>query len=142
MSTTQFATFKVEGRFYGIDVRSVQEITMSLPVTKVPLAPACIHGLTNLRGQIATAIGVRELFKLSETPGEITMNVVCKCDNMLLSLVVDEIGDVLELDDRDFEEFPETVPTDVGQFMTGVYKIQPTILSVVDIKKIVEHLSK
>jgi purine-binding chemotaxis protein CheW len=144
MSSCQFSTFKVDGRYYGVNVTLVQEVTMQMPITRVPLAPNFIHGLINLRGQIATAVGIRELFGLGagKEEGPPTVNVVCKCDGLLLSLVVDEISDVLELEDADFEETPETVATSVGQFLTGVYKVQNNILSVVDIKKIVEFINK
>lgn len=138
----QFSTFRVDGRFYGVNVKLVQEITKSMAVTKVPMAPNYIHGLINLRGQIATAIGIRELFALKESSEVIPVNVVCKCEGLLLSLVVDEIGDVLELDEKDFEDAPETIPSEVARFMTGVYKVQNDILSVIDVKKIVDFLNQ
>ncbi|MGE3609338.1 MAG: chemotaxis protein CheW [Bacteriovoracaceae bacterium] len=142
MSSNQFSTFRVDGRLYGVNVKLVQEITKPMPITKVPLAPDFIHGLINLRGQIVTAIGVRELFELSKENSEKSINVVCKSDGLLLSLIADEIGDVLELEDKDFEELPETVSMGVSRFLSGVYKIPNEILSVVDIKKILEFLNK
>ena len=58
----QFSTFFIGDRMYGIDVKTVQEITKSMPMTRVPLSPGYVHGLINLRGQLATAIGLRDLF--------------------------------------------------------------------------------
>lgn len=143
MSTNQFSTFYVDHKLYGINVKMVQEITKAMPVTPVPLSPHFIHGLINLRGQIATAIGVRELFKLKPAGAdESKINVVCKSDGLLLSLVVDEVGDVLELDDNLYEPTPDTVNIQVGQFMTGVYKLQNNLLSVIDIQKIIVFLNQ
>ena len=68
MSTNQFSTFLVDDRLYGVNIRVVQEITKSMSVTEVPLAPEHIKGLINLRGQIATAVGLRELFEISAPP--------------------------------------------------------------------------
>lgn len=140
---TQFSSFKVDGRLYGINVKLVQEITKAMPVTKVPLAPKYVHGLINLRGQIATAVSLRELFELpsSEEHAEV-INVVCKSDGLLLSLVVDEIGDVLEVEDAQFETTPDTIAGGVSQFMAGVYKLPSTLLSVIDAKKIVDYLNR
>jgi purine-binding chemotaxis protein CheW len=59
-----YSTFRISGRLYGIDVTRVQEVTKSLPCTRVPLTPKHVKGLINLRGQIATAIELRELFDL------------------------------------------------------------------------------
>ena len=142
-SGQQLSTFYVSGSLYGLPVGSVQEVTKSLPMTKVPLSPSFVSGLINLRGQIATAIGLRDLFKLSQQDTSFEpMNVVCKGEGLLLSFLVDEIGDVLEVDQALFEPTPDTLPESVSKFMTGVYKIPGTLLSVLDIKKIVEELQK
>jgi purine-binding chemotaxis protein CheW len=143
MSTRQYSTFYVADRLYGIDVMMVQEITKVMSITKVPLAPSYVHGLINLRGQIATAVGLRELFILKDDKkNEEPMNVVCKGDGMLLSLLVDRIGDVIEVDDKDFEPTPETLTNSVKRFMHGVYKIPGSLLSIIEIKKIIEVLNK
>jgi purine-binding chemotaxis protein CheW len=142
MNANQFSTFWVDGRLYGVSIKMVQEITKSMPMTPIPLAPDYIKGLINLRGQIATAVGLRELFKLQkpqDNQGKI--NVVCKIESYLLSLVIDEVGDVLELEDNLFEPTPETVSHSVSQFMVGVYKLPNNLLSVIDIQKIIEFLN-
>lgn len=143
MATKQYSTFFIANRMYGIDVVMVQEITKAMPITKVPLAPAFVHGLINLRGQIATAIGVRELFNLKDnTQISEPMNVVCKDEGMLVSLLVDQIGDVIEVDEKNFESTPETISQNVGRFMTGVYKNPDNLLSIIEVKKIIEILNK
>jgi purine-binding chemotaxis protein CheW len=67
--------------------------------------------------------------------------VVCKSEAYLLSLVVDEVGDVLELDDILFDPTPETVAPGVSKFMSGVYKLPNNLLSVIDIQKIIDFLN-
>src|SRR4051812_30814983 len=94
---TQYSTFYVADRLYGIEVTQVQEIAKPLPLTPIHLAPNYVSGLINLRGQIATAIGLRELFELPPDQEREKMSVVCKCEGTLLSLLVDKIGDVIEV---------------------------------------------
>lgn len=143
MSTKQFSTFLVADKMYGIEVMSVQEITRMMNVTKVPLAPNFVYGLINLRGQIATAVGLRELFELTDKNSiNEYMNVVCKSEGILLSLIVDQIGDVIEVNDSDFSPTPEIVHPGVGRFMHGVYKIPGTLLSIIEVKKIVDIINK
>ncbi|MBA92693.1 MAG: chemotaxis protein CheW [Phyllobacteriaceae bacterium] len=137
----QYSTFYIADRLYGIEVKEVQEVTRSLPMTQVPLSPDYIYGLINLRGQIATAIGLRELFKIEGEKPEKQMNVVCRLDDLLISLSVDRIGDVLEIGDSFFEATPDTLPDSVKKFMNGVYKTSDTLLSVVDIQKILEAVN-
>ena len=87
----QFSTFYIADRLYGIDVTQVQEIVKPMAMTKIPLSPDYVRGLINLRGQVATAIGLRELFGISEAPPEFFMNVVCRLDGSLMSFHVDKI---------------------------------------------------
>jgi purine-binding chemotaxis protein CheW len=138
----QFSTFFVAGRMYGIDVLRVQEVTKALAMAKVPLAPKFVHGLINLRGQISTAIGLRELFSIAEPAPDEQMNVVCKLNDVLVSFLVDKIGDVLELEQKDFETTPETVPESVRGFVEGVYKTPGLLLTVIDIDRVGEFFTK
>lgn len=140
-SSRQFATFQIAGRLYGIDVLRVQEVTRALPIAGVPLAPEFVLGLINLRGQISTAICLRTLFQIRDQVQREQMNVVCRLNEVMISFLVDSVGDVMELDSKDFELTPETIPHSIGRFIEGVYKTQVALLSVVDIDKIAEFFA-
>lgn len=141
-TSRQYSTFTVDGRLYGIDVMKVQEVTKPLEVTLMRTAPPCIKGLINLRGQIATAIGLRELFGLKSDSSTEKMTVVCKVEDVLLSLLVDKIGDVVEVSDSNFESTPQTIPGNIRVFMQGVYKTDEAILSIVSLDSILKELDK
>jgi len=142
-STVQFSTFWLEDRLYGINVMGVQEVTVSLPMTRVPLAPKYVFGLINLRGQISTAVDLRTLFGMEKSPSNTeTMNVVCNSVDMLFSFLVDRIGDVIEVTDEQFETTPETIPYEIRRFMSGVYKIEGQILSVIEVSQIAQFISE
>ena len=138
--TRQFSTFYIDGRLYGIDVMKVQEVTKPLQVTLMRTAPDFVKGLINLRGQIATAIGLRELFGLSSDPSVEKMTVVCKIDDILISLLVDTIGDVVEVSDGQFEHTPLSIPAHIRGFMQGVYKTDTEVLSIVSLETILREL--
>lgn len=138
----QFSTFYIAERLYGIEVTKVQEIVKPMEMTEVPLAPAHISGLINLRGQVATAIGIRQLFGSEQGADDDLMNVVCNMDSHLISLQVDKIGDVVEVDDAAFEPTPQTVPENTRRFLDGVYKTGDKILSIIDIDKIARFLNQ
>lgn len=132
----QFSTFYVSNRLYGIDVMRVQEITKALPMTRVPLAPPYVKGLINLRGQISTAICLRDLFKIKENLDNDQMNVVCRINDLLVSFLVDKIGDVLELEGKDYEPVPDTIAFSTRRFIKGVYKVPGDLLSIIDIEQV------
>ena len=145
--STQYSTFYVADQIYGIEVTQVQEIVKPMPLTKIPLVPDCIKGLINLRGQVTTAIGMRELLgieSVSDNSNNLEyMNVVCQYEDNLVSLLVDEIGDVFSVEASDFEQTPQTIPNSIKRFMVGVYKIQnSSLLSIIDLQKIVNYLNE
>ena len=89
----------------------VQEVIRYQAMTRVPLAPTVVSGLINLRGQIVTAIDLRRRLGLAGPADEglHPMNVVVRTDDGAVSLLVDEIGDVVEVTDDAFEPPPETL---------------------------------
>jgi len=134
----QFCTFFLDGLFFGVDVQQVQEVIRYQEMTPIPLSPSVISGLINLRGEIVTAIDLRRRLELSERPAdEVPMNVVVRMDDEAVSLLVDEIGDVLEVDGDAFERPPETLQGQAREFIIGAYKLEGRLLLVLDIEKVV-----
>ena len=66
--TSQFCTFYLDKLLFGVELKGVQEVIRSLDMTKVPLAPAVVSGLINLRGQIVTAVDLRRRLELEPRP--------------------------------------------------------------------------
>lgn len=129
----QFCTFFMADQFYGLDVLCVQEIIRQQPMTRVPLAQAAISGLINLRGQIVTAIDMRRRLQMPERPAHVTpVNVVVQTGDGAVSLLVDEIGDVLEVDGRDFERPPETLQGASRELIEGVFKLPDRLLLILN----------
>ena len=105
--TRQMCTFGVGALFCGLDVARVQEVLRHREMTPVPLAPPEVRGLMNLRGQIVTAIDLKKRLKLPDAvDGKLPMNIVVKGNHGIISFLVDEIRDVLELSDADFSLRP------------------------------------
>lgn len=132
-TTQQFCTFHVGGLFLGIDVQQVQEVIRYQEMTRVPLAPTAIGGLINLRGQIVTAIDLRARLKLPPRPAdELPMNVVVRTDEGAVSLLVDEIGDVQEVEAEGFEPTPEALDDETRKLILGTYKLPDRLLMELD----------
>jgi purine-binding chemotaxis protein CheW len=134
--TSQFCTFYLEKLLFGVELKSVQEVIRSLEMTRVPLAPAVVSGLINLRGQIVTAVDLRRRLELDPAPpGQLAMNVVVRSEDGAVSLLVDEIGDVLEVDQSTFELPPETLRGSVRGMILGVHKLKDRLMLVLDTEK-------
>ncbi len=137
----QLTTFYVGHELFGIEVMKVREVTGNPHVVPVPLAPEFVKGLVNLRGQIATAISLSELFAISGNSSEENMSVVCKNEGNLVSLIVSSIGDVVEVSKTNFERNPDILPSTLKKYVKGIYKMEGILLSVLDIESIFKELS-
>jgi purine-binding chemotaxis protein CheW len=135
-SRKQFSTFLVDRLLFGVEVEKVQEVIRYQEMTRVPLAPPVVKGLINLRGQIVTAIDLRHRLGLHErASADLPMNVVVRSEDGAVSLLVDEIGDVLEVDEETFEIPPETVDRRARELICGIYKLENCLLHVLDTDK-------
>jgi len=125
----QLCTFHVGEGYFGIPVEQVQEVVLPQPITPVPLAPKVVRGLINLRGQILTAIDLRYRLGLGE-PGDAKklMNVVVRTGDSPVSFLVDEIGEVLDVDESAFEAPPETLQGGMREPIGGAYKLEGRLL--------------
>ncbi|MCZ6801585.1 MAG: chemotaxis protein CheW [Nitrospirae bacterium] len=134
----QYSTFMVDGFFFGVEVERVQEVIKFQSMTPVPLASRMVRGLINLRGQIVTAIDLRRRLDLKEREeGEEPMNVVIRTDEGAVSLLVDEIGDVLELTEDTLEPPPPTIRGVARDLVIGVHKLEGQLLLILDIDKVI-----
>jgi purine-binding chemotaxis protein CheW len=134
VATVWLCTFKAGDRWLGIEVARVQEILRARPVTPVPLAPAVVAGLVNLRGQIVTAVDLRRRLELAEQEQERDpAQVVVHGAEGAVSLLVDEVGDVLEVAEEDFEPPPPTLTGAARELIVGAWKLPDRLLLALDV---------
>jgi purine-binding chemotaxis protein CheW len=137
-TTAHYCTFTLDGLDFGVDVLKVQEVIRYQEMTRIPGAPAVVSGLINLRGQLVTALDLRQRLQLQVRPdGQLPMNVVVRTEEGATSLLVDEIGDVIELDDSTHERPPETIDAVTREVVRGVHKLEGRLLLVLDIERLI-----
>jgi purine-binding chemotaxis protein CheW len=66
------------------------------------------------------------------------MNVVIRSSDGAVSLLVDEIGDVVEVTEESFERPPETLQGKVREVILGVHKLEKQLMHVLDTEKACE----
>jgi purine-binding chemotaxis protein CheW len=132
-------TFFVNGYLFGIEVATVQEVIRYQPMTRVPLAPPALSGLINLRGQIIAAVDLRRRLGFPDrAAGELPMDVVVRTRDGMVSLLVDRIGDVVEVSEEAFEEPPDTLVGIARELIRGAYKLDDALLLSLDVEGAVE----
>ena len=128
-----FVSFRLAGQWLGLPVTVAQEVLAEQAVAPVPLAPPGVAGFLNLRGQIVTAVDLRVRLGLPpRAEGERTMNIVVRDGDELFALLVDEVGDVVEVDADRLEPTPPTLEPRWRECCAGVVRMERGLLVVVD----------
>jgi purine-binding chemotaxis protein CheW len=129
----QYATFEVADQLFGVDVTCVQEVLSFPRYTPVPLAPAAVGGLFNLRGQVVAAIDLRVRLGLPargiDGPA---MNVIVWDGQEAVSLLVDRIGEVIERADEDSEPPPDSLTGPCRDLVVRVFTLPDRLLLELD----------
>lgn len=133
----RYCTFYLADLFLGVPVMEVQEVIRAQETTHVPLVSDVVHGLMNLRGEIVTTLDLRRRLDLPAIDdGTEPMNVVIRTDDGTLSLLVDRIGDVLELDVDEFEAPPPTLRGVSRDLVSAVHKLDRELLLILDLGRL------
>ncbi|MCC6598493.1 MAG: chemotaxis protein CheW [Alphaproteobacteria bacterium] len=132
-----FLTIIIAEQRFGIPILQVQDVLSQQRVTRVPLAPPEVAGSLNLRGRIVTAIDVRRRLGMEPRNRDSTreMSVVVEYDNELYSLIIDKVGDVLTLQDDNFENTPGALDPAWRDISSGVYRLDGELLIILDVPK-------
>ncbi len=136
---TSLCTFYVADLFLGVDLLRVQEVNQHLEITSVPLAPSMVRGLINLRGQIVTALDLRDRLGLpTRTDDMKPMSVVLRRELGVVSFLVDAISDVVEADPDKFELPPPTLDPNISGFVQAVCKQPDRLLLILDPERVLD----
>lgn len=121
------------GEAFGLSVLHAQTIFRITSVTPIPLGPAGIVGLVNLRGRIVTAVSLRRRLGLpvDEVKNSLAIAIEHKGENF--ALIVDEVGDVLTLDASMKVQIPAHFDPVRSRFMAGLYKVGNLLIPALNI---------
>lgn len=132
----QLATFVLGGAHYGVDVVLVQEALRYQERTPVPLAPAGVAGLVNLRGEVVLSVDLRHRLGMAPlADDDEPMMVVVQVDGEPISLLVDEVGDVVDVEESQFETPPDTLDPVLRELIVGAYKLPEGLLLALDVER-------
>jgi purine-binding chemotaxis protein CheW len=142
MASRQYATFEVDDQLFGVPVAIVQEVLSFGEYTPVPLAPKAVGGLFNLRGQVIAAVDLRVQLGLpGRELGGPAMNVIVRTDEESVSLLVDRIGEVVELSDDAFEPPPDTLFGRGRDLISGAFKLDGRLMLALDTSRAADTTS-
>jgi purine-binding chemotaxis protein CheW len=132
----QLVTFTIAGTHFGIDMLRVQEALHCQGRTTIPLAEPGVAGFINLRGQVVLTVDLGTRLGIDGPPADLEpMMVVVQVDGEPISLLVDDIGEVIDLEGRKLMAAPGTLPDSLRNVIRGVYPLEGYLLLALDIDR-------
>lgn len=129
----QYVSFLVDGQLLGVPVNAVQEVLNPQAIAPTPRAKPEITGLLNLRGQIVTAVDLRKRLNLPPlAEGQESMNVVIRYNGESFSLLVDEVGDVINVASDLLQPPPHTLNVHWKGVTSGVFRLEDRLFVILD----------
>lgn len=134
--------FRLDAEEYGVPIDAVREVVRVADVTRVPHAPAHIRGVMNLRGRILPIVEIRT--RLGLTPARVTPAsrvVVVEVAGRMLGLLVDSVGQVARVGERQVAAPPEEVRSAGGEAVIGVARVGQRLLVLLDLSRALSAFS-
>ena len=116
----QFVTFNVAGEMFAVPMAPVQEIIRVPEVARLPLAPAALDGLSNLRGRVLPIVNLRRLFNTEERPHDDATRALVINLGQPLGFVVDRVASVVNVEPGEIEPVTSIASIVQADYLTGV----------------------
>ncbi len=150
---SQYSTFYLGERRFGLPILFVREIIRSCEITPVPLAPRHVRGLINLRGQIVTILDLAVRLGIRDRQDARESHVVVlsagesaaherngdkagSSGEDMAGFLVDAIGDAVEADLSRMEPAPANVTDTDDRCIQGVIKTEAGLLVLLNLDPI------
>ncbi len=129
----RLCTFRLGEFSMALDVAGIQEVIRQQPLTPVPLANGLICGLMNLRGKVVMVIDLRKRFRISSRHESIAgTNIIFKKADGIVSFLVDEVDDVLNLQENAIDPPPAIMDEVARELVRGTVQLPRKLLLVLD----------
>ncbi|MGD0215716.1 MAG: chemotaxis protein CheW [Terriglobales bacterium] len=132
-SVRQYCTFYLDHLLFGVESQKIQEVVTYRELRPVPLAPEVVSGLMNLRGQVVVALELRRQLELPDRPADMPpVCLVVHAEGGAVCLLADEVGNVVDVEEKTFEPSPETLSQRLRSVILGVHKLEHELMHVLD----------
>jgi purine-binding chemotaxis protein CheW len=139
--TQQFVTFLAGDEVFAADMSPVKEIIRVPKVVRVPLAPAALEGLANLRGKVLPIISLRRLFGFPELEHDDATRALVIDVGQPLGFVVDRVSSVMGVDAGHIEDVGSISTTVNTEMLSGLIKDAGghAMIMVLDFAKLIQR---
>ncbi len=150
--TAQYLTFHAAQATYAMGIGTIREIIEYGSITTIPLMPAFIRGVINLRGAVVPVIDLAARLGFAPAaPSRRTCIVIVEMGHedevFEMGLVVDGVSEVLELSPNDLEPPPTFGANIRSDFIQNMARIHGKFVIVMRLEQVlsideVSHLAR
>ena len=138
----QYLTFMLGGEMFSIGILSIKEIIWYANLTEVPMMPACIRGVINLRGAVVPVMDLSNRFGKASTPViKSTCIVIVEVptnegEHQAMGVVVDSVQAVLEIPTSEIEPAPSFGAKIRPDFIEGIAKVNGKFVILLNVNQV------
>jgi purine-binding chemotaxis protein CheW len=137
----QYLTFTLAGELFAIGILAIKEIIEYHKLTEVPMMPACVRGVINLRGAVVPVIDPLARFgRTSSAISKRTCIVIVETEfedqTQVIGVVVDAVSEVLEISAADIEPAPAFGSGIRTDFIQGMGKVKGRFVILLHVDKL------
>lgn len=133
--TEKYLLFFSDGLLFGVSAAAVVEIITGHAVTRLPLVPAYLSGVINLRGQIIPIVDIRRMLDRGECPGDCV--IILQVDDAPIGIRVDQVQKMVDIDPAAILPVP---PRSSRELVCGMYSLEDgQTMMVFDCARLLEH---
>lgn len=137
----QYLTFSLGGEAFAIGILAIKEIIELGRVTDVPMMPACVRGVINLRGAVVPVVDLAVRFGRAATvPTRRTCVVIVEVASadgpQVLGVMVDSVSSVVDIGADLVEPAPAFGTHLKSEFISGMGKVDGGFVIILDADKV------
>lgn len=134
----QYLTFMLSGEMFAIGILAVKEIIEYGALTKVPMMPACIRGVINLRGAVVPVMDLSSRFGTESTDVTkrtciVIIEIAADGEHRDVGVIVDAVNEVLDIAAADIEPPPAFGARICTDFIAGIGKVNGRFVILLDV---------
>src|ERR1700761_2677643 len=140
-ASSQFLTFLLDEREYGLELFKIQEIRGFVPVTPIPNVPPHVRGVMNLRGTVLPVVDLRMKFRLPPIEyNKFTVIVIAMVGEKMVGLLVDAVSDVLQVAQESIRDAPNFGSAVDTRFIDGVFQTRERLAIALNLEKLLSDI--
>ena len=142
----QYLTFMLGGEMFSISILCIKEIIWYANLTEVPMMPACIRGVINLRGAVVPVMDLSARFgKPATAVTKSTCIIIIEVETHIegeyqsMGVVVDSVQAVLEIPSTEIEPPPTFGAKIRSDFIEGIGKVNGKFVILLNVNRVLSN---